>query len=1406
LKPASSRWANFADDEDNSDCTDALLDRDHGGDSRILLRNLEFKGSSLVRKIITFGAVPGINRLAVCGGILVLLGGVAQAQLRPIGGAASERSADATPAANGVSLKFFNADWPTILQKVADESGSTLVMHEIPPGHWTRRDKTPYTRHEAVQILNRELEPEGFRILEKNEFLIVVHQRSLRTRYRRPERPTEPEWQADAAPRPQFTEAELPKRSVTPIATREQQRSPQQPGQIRLASDAQPVPASEPAKTSAANPIAAAPAPPALQSALPEGWTHTALTPQSPVRDLAGTLYKAHKLRAELVDAGVAGLPAFRVIFPAAKNGAVEGFEVAIDISKNQIVIASDADRVKRLTSLFQTLDRENNAFEQPIQLVAADEETAKLADQLTPRLNRLAREAEKAPARISVPAADAQPGDFGRDWALAQVQPPAQAQPQPNQNQPQNNQPPGQPQVVPVQPVDGIQALVANFRGQVQIQTIPELGIMILIGNKADVDALIQIIQQIQTQTAGVAPDVDLLLLENLDASALADLLRTVYEQLATIRTRTGQPRQSVSFIPLARPNAVMILAPKVEIESIRELAIKLDQPLDPEADIEVFYLKHAIATQAATALNSTFQAQAAAAAGATAPPAVALQPRLQVVADVRTNSLIVQARPNDMKKAAMLIDKLDGVGDSVSEMRVIPLTNAVADELANVITSTIQGLLNPPNVTGTPPQGQATGQIGQTGQGPQELRDAKAVILDFLSDVGEQERTVRSGILADIRVQPDIRSNSLIVTAPKQSMEMMVALINQLDQPTTTVAEIKVFTLENADAASMIDLLTTLFTQEDTAAQPGVNVVGAEDASSGLIPLRFSVDVRTNSIIAIGGGDALRVVEAILLRLDESDVQQRKTTVIKLRNSPATEVAAAINTFLQSQRELATIDPELVSNIELLEREIIAVAEPVSNSLLISATPRYYAEIQELIQKLDEEPPQVVIQALLVEVTLDDTDEFGVELGFQDDILFDRSLTPADGLVTIPITNTLPNGTQTTSTQIISQETVPGFRFTDLTTGLGNNVSASPNILGSQSVSNFSLGRINNDLGYGGLVLSASSNQVSVLLRALSGRRQVHVLSRPQIRTLDNQVAQIQVGQQVPVVDGVTFQGANNSAFPLVRQDNAGIILTVTPRISPEENIVMEVVAEKSAFTGAGVTIFVDSVTGNQITSPIKDITTARSVIGVPNGQTVVLGGMITKNDETIERKVPWLGDVPYLGLPFRYDSTRTRRTELLIFLTPRIVRGDADNELIKQVEAERLHWVEQEAEEIHGPIFAIPGQQGYPEWMQGSEFCPPWEMGTDDVEATPAPGHDVPAPALPLNPQQPGPRVPLPDGSMGLRQDNRSVPTTVVPAGGFTQTSNETPGPPMAAQRPGRQTAPAKTKKPWYSLSKR
>jgi type II secretion system protein D len=464
---------------------------------------------------------------------------------------------------------------------------------------------------------------------------------------------------------------------------------------------------------------------------------------------------------------------------------------------------------------------------------------------------------------------------------------------------------------------------------------------------------------------------------------------------------------------------------------------------------------------------------------------------------------------------------------------------------------------------------------------------------------------------------------------------------------------------------------------------------LAGTEGSSSSLIPLRFSADIRTNTVLAVGSAESLSVVEAILLRLDNDDTRKLETTVFQLRNAPADLVAETLLNFLEQQQALQDSSEDLISNIERIRQQVLVAPDINSNSLIVSASPQYFSQVTGIIETLDAQPPEVVIQALLVEVTLDATDEFGIELGFQDPLLLARSATT----------------------------TTPGINFNNTTIGLGT-TATSPGTVGTQGLSNFSMGRQNNGLGFGGFVFSAQSDAVSVLLRALAARRTVHVLSRPQVRTTHNNLARVNVGQNVPLVNGAQPSAIGGAANPTIIRQDTGIILEVTPRITPDGMVAMDVFASKSnVVEGDGIPIYINP-DGSSITSPVINQSIADTIVNVPNGQTIVIGGMITKSDSSLERKVPWLGDLPVVGRAFRYDSTTVSRTELLIFLTPRIVLSDLDSELIKQVESERLHFIESEAEEIHGPLYSVPHtenssemlmQELYPE-SSGEIMTPP------------------------------------------------------------------------------------------------
>gem|GEM_PF-671059 len=428
--------------------------------------------------------------------------------------------------------------------------------------------------------------------------------------------------------------------------------------------------------------------------------------------------------------------------------------------------------------------------------------------------------------------------------------------------------------------------------------------------------------------------------------------------------------------------------------------------------------------------------------------------------------------------------------------------------------------------------------------------------------------------------------------------------------------------------------------------------------------------VKALTNSgrVIVTDTGSYLRRMRDLLLGSGVA-AGDGQAYVYQLKHAQAEDVAKAVTDFLSHNGGMVAADGSTMGGGGSSSSQRV-VAEKTTNSLLVRGTTEEMGTIQRLIDELDRAPREVLVQALLVEVELGNTNELGVELGFQDSVLFDRGVV--DKLVTVSQTTTAPNGTQTTNQNIISQTSAPGFQFNNQP--LGSNIAASPGRVAPQGLSNLGVGRVNGDLGFGGLVLSAGSESVNLLLRALDAHFNIDVLSRPQVRAVENHEAFIQIGQQVPVVDGVAITPVG-TANPIIRQDQAGIILKVTPRISPDGRVQLAVNAEKSAFNltpGTGVPIFTDATNGNVIEAPIRDITTADTTVSIQSGQTIVLGGMITNDQTVVVRKVPWLGDIPFIGRLFRYDLSRHKRKELLVFLTPTVLENDGHSEFLKSRES--------------------------------------------------------------------------------------------------------------------------------------
>jgi general secretion pathway protein D len=851
---------------------------------------------------------------------------------------------------------------------------------------------------------------------------------------------------------------------------------------------------------------------------------------------------------------------------------------------------------------------------------------------------------------------------------------------------------------------------------GPVQIEFVEGLDVIVLRGADRDVERVMQIIEQIEELSAVTSPTVEVYPLKNVESRALGALLTRLYSQV--LGPRIGD----VSITPLVKPNALLFVGRPENVRMAIELAERLDQPVAPATRFEVFPLKNAGAADAKTMIDQ-FLGQAETEEqqqqGQQAQEIPTLAPQALVVADVRTNSLIVSASPRDLTEISALVAKIDSPsGAAVDQVRVFPLRNAVATEMAEVLRAAIQGQT-------------AAGQNGEAAAQPGNRPSA----LEFRYIGDEVQRQLTSGVLTGARISADARANSIIVTAPADSMDLIAALIQQLDQAPNVAAELKVFTMQNGDAATLVETLRTLFGATEDADQQQVGGVGA----GGLVRLQFSVDQRTNSVIAAGTRQDLAVVEAILLRLDEGDVRERTNVVYRLNNASAQAVSETLNAWLQTQREAETAAEVALSPFEQIEREVIIVPEIATNSLVVSATPRYFETVKNIIADLDERPPMVMIQVLIAEVRLNDTDEFGVELGLQDSLLFDRSLL--SDVQTVENTFSTPGtGIQTTTQNIISSNGQPGYNFNS-TQPLGNNLStaalSTASTVATQGLSNFSMGRANPDLGFGGFIFSASSNGVNVLLRALQEKRRLEVLSRPQIMALDGQPGYILVGQRVPTITGVTldqFGQTNNILYQQV-----GIIMQVRPRISPDGLVVMELTTEKSEVGPEAEGIPISVTAGGQIVrAPRINATTAVTTVSALSGQTVVLSGLLTNRREEVHRRVPLLADIPLIGDLFRYDRVSGQRTELLIVMTPQIVRNKLESDLIKQVESSRMSYIMTDVVNLAGDLGL---RSRCDSWGDGEvDAVYPTYVPADGEVMIPTEGELLPTPAQapPLEPQ--------------------------------------------------------------------
>jgi general secretion pathway protein D len=296
----------------------------------------------------------------------------------------------------------------------------------------------------------------------------------------------------------------------------------------------------------------------------------------------------------------------------------------------------------------------------------------------------------------------------------------------------------------------------------------------------------------------------------------------------------------------------------------------------------------------------------------------------------------------------------------------------------------------------------------------------------------------------------------------------------------------------------------------------------------------------------------------------------------------------------------------------------EAIVTSDPETRRLIVitdEATSQYVGQV---VTNLDTPKPQVLINVVFLEVTYSKNFDFGVESSYRKNI---------DSSTSVGLTNLMS------------------------TAGLA------------------AQGAANNYGVPGAGIYQIAGREFSVTLRAIAENGKLEILSRPTILARNNQQAYILVGQQVPIITATTFSGINNTPINTITYRDVGIILRVTPFITSEGYVEMIVSPETSSLDR---TQTVDIGSGFQ--APVINTRSADTVVVTPDGQSVVIGGLMETDKTSTVSKIPVLGDIPWLGNLFKRTQKGGNKTELIILLTPHIVRKPSDLVAVSHTETAR------------------------------------------------------------------------------------------------------------------------------------
>ena len=486
--------------------------------------------------------------------------------------------------------------------------------------------------------------------------------------------------------------------------------------------------------------------------------------------------------------------------------------------------------------------------------------------------------------------------------------------------------------------------------------------------------------------------------------------------------------------------------------------------------------------------------------------------------------------------------------------------------------------------------------------------------------------------------------QGNSLLVADYSDNIARIRRLVAQIDSDS---ASIDTLSLRNSSAREIAATLNALF---------GVPGEGGSQVLS-ILPVESS-----NSIVVRGDAAVTRRALDMAAELDRRAESTGDVRVVKLQHASAEQLLPVLqqligqgdgNAAAANSNNTATATTAADSNQAIVitpaggKRPTLARA-PGQNALIISADPETQRTLLEVIGQLDTRREQVLVEAVVVEISDDASRQLGVQLA------------AAGRNGDIPLL-----GTQFPSSQ-------PGIMGLIAGAAAGDDDSAWAEAARNAAASSL-LGLSG---GLAGIAGQAGDVLFGAIITAVRSDTGSNLLSTPSILTLDNEPARILVGQEVPLTSGEVLGDANSNPFRTIERQDVGIALEVTPQINAGGGITLKLRQEVSSVAGPV------SASYNELILNKREIDTR---VLVDDGAIVVLGGLLDQQQRQTREKVPGLGDIPLLGRLFRADANSDARTNLMVFLRPTIIRNHAD---AQRITAPRFDWMRQAQ-------LALPGQ---------------------------------------------------------------------------------------------------------------